>query len=109
MENIIYLELVRRGFNVDVGIIEIRDKDARKQLEVDFVCNQHNKRYYVQVTLNLDTRDKTKQETRPLLNISDSFKKIIVVKDDIISWVSEDGVLVIGVIEFLLNQNSLDL
>ena len=109
MENIIYLELVRRGFNVDVGIIEIRDKDARKQLEVDFVCNQHNKRYYVQVTLNLETRDKTLQETRPLLNISDSFKKIIVVKDDIISWISEDGVLVIGVIEFLLNQNSLDL
>lgn len=109
MENIIYLELVRRGFNVDVGIIEIRDKDARKQLEVDFVCNQHNKRYYVQVTLNLETRDKTLQETRPLLNISDSFKKIIVVKDDIISWISEDGVLVIGIIEFLLNQNSLDL
>lgn len=109
MENIVYLELVRRGFNVDVGIIEIRDKDARKQLEVDFVCNQHNKRYYVQVTLNLETRDKTLQETRPLLNISDSFKKIIVVKDDIISWFSEDGVLVIGIIEFLLNQNSLDL
>ena len=109
MENIVYLELVRRGFNVDVGIVEIRDKDARKQLEVDFVCNQHNKRYYVQVTLNLETREKTMQETRPLLNISDSFKKIIVVKDDIISWISEDGVLVIGIIEFLLNQNSLDL
>ena len=58
MENIVYLELVRRGYNVDVGIVEIREKDTRKQLEVDFVCNQHNKRYYVQVALNLETREK---------------------------------------------------
>lgn len=109
MENIVYLELVRRGYNVDIGIIEIREKDTRKQLEVDFVCNQGGKRYYVQVALNLETREKTLQETRPFMKIEDSFKKIIVVKDDIVHWTTEEGVLVIGVIEFLLNTNSLDL
>ena len=109
MENIVYLELVRRGFNVDVGIVEIREKDTRKHLEVDFVCNQHNKRYYVQVALNLETREKTIQETRPFININDSFKKIIIVKDEIIPWVTEEGILVIGIIEFLLNPSSLDL
>ncbi len=109
MENIVYLELVRRGYNVDVGIVEIREKNTRKQLEVDFVCNQHVKKYYVQVALNLETRDKTIQETRPLRNIDDSFKKIIIVKDDIIPWVTEEGILVIGIIEFLLNSDSLNL
>lgn len=109
MENIVYLELVRRGYNVDVGIVEIREKDARKQLEVDFVCNQHTKRYYVQVALNLETREKTIQETRPFINIDDSFKKIIIVKDEIIPWVTEQGILVIGIIEFLLNTDSLNL
>lgn len=109
MENIVYLELVRRGYNVDVGIVEIREKNTRKQLEVDFVCNQHVKKYYVQVALNLETRDKTIQETRPLRNIDDSFKKIIIVKDDIIPWVTEEGILVIGIIEFLLNSDSLNI
>lgn len=109
MENIVYLELIRRGYNVDVGIVEIREKDTRKQLEVDFVCNQHNKRYYVQVALNLDTREKTIQEARPFDNIDDSFKKIIIVKDEILPWVTENGILVIGIIEFLLNSDSLNL
>jgi len=109
MENIVYLELVRRGYNVDVGIVEIREKDARKQLEVDFVCNQHTKRYYVQVALNLETREKTIQETRPFINIDDSFKKVIIVKDEILPWVTEEGILVIGIIEFLLNTDSLNL
>lgn len=109
MENIIYNELLVRGYNVDVGVVEIRDKGARKQLEVDFVCNQISKRYYIQVTINLETREKTLQEERPLLNIGDEFKKIIVVKDDIIPWHTEEGVLVIGIEEFLLNPNSLDL
>jgi uncharacterized protein len=109
MENIVYLELVRRGYNVDVGIVEIREGDVRKQLEVDFVCNQHNKRFYVQVTLNLETREKTTQETRPFIRIKDNFKKIIIVKDDIITWITEEGVLVIGIIEFLLNPDSLNL
>lgn len=109
MENLVYLELLRRGYNVDVGIVEIREKDARKQLEVDFVCNQHNKRYYVQVSLNLSSPEKTIQESRPFININDSFKKIIVIKDDIIPWTTDEGILIIGIIEFLLNYKSLDL
>lgn len=108
MENVIYNELVRRGYNVDVGVVEVREKDDRKQLEVDFVCNQYHKRYYVQVALNLETREKTIQEERPLMNIKDYFKKIIVVKDIIAPWITEEGIHVIGVIDFLLNENSMD-
>ena len=109
MENIIYNELLLRGYNVDVGVVEIRDMSQRKQLEVDFVCNQGNKRYYVQVALNLDTQEKTQQESKSLNNIGDSFKKIIVVKDNIKLWRNEDGILIIGIQEFLLNKDSLDL
>ena len=83
MENIIYNELIVRGYNVDVGVVEVRDENKnRKQLEIDFVCNLGNKRYYVQSALNLDTREKTIQEERPLMNVNDNFKKIIVVKDN---------------------------
>ena len=81
MENIIYNELLYRGYNVDVGIVEIREKNIRKQTEVDFICNQADKRYYIQVALSLPTREKTLQEERPLMNINDNFKKIIIVKD----------------------------
>lgn len=109
MENIIYNELLIRGYNVDVGVVEVREGDLRKQLEVDFVCNQGSKRYYVQSALNLDTPEKTSQETKSLNNIGDSFKKIIVVKDNIKLWRTDDGILVIGIQEFLLNKNSLDL
>lgn len=109
MENIIYLELLRKGYSVDIGIVEIRSENTRKQLEVDFVCNQFSKRYYIQSALHLDTTDKLDQEVRPYLNISDSFKKIIIVKDDIKPWDTDDGVLVIGIIDFLLNENSLKL
>lgn len=110
MENIIYNELVVRGYNVDVGVVEIRDEQSRKkQVEVDFVCNLGNKKYYVHSALNLETREKTLQEERPLLNIHDNFKKIIVVKDNMKSWYTEEGILIIGIQEFLLNKNSLDL
>lgn len=109
MENIIYNELLTRGYNIDVGIVEIRENNIRKQLEVDFVCNQSYKRYYIQVALNLDTREKTLQEEKSLLNINDNFKKIIVVKDNILKWYTEEGILVIGLQEFLLDKNSLDL
>ena len=109
MENIIYNELLTRGYNVDVGIVEIRDGDARKQLEVDFVCNQSDKRYYIQVALHLDTREKTLQEEKSLLNINDNFKKIIIVKDNIKKWNTEEGILVLGLEEFLLNKDSLNL
>lgn len=109
MENIIYNELLLRGYNVDVGVVELREGNQRKQLEVDFVCNLGNKRYYVQSALNLDTREKTIQEERPLMNINDNFKKIIVVKDTMKHWITEEGILVVGIQEFLLDKNSLDL
>lgn len=110
MENIIYNELIVRGYNVDVGVVEVRDENKnRKQLEVDFVCNLGNKRYYVQSSLNLDTREKTIQEEKPLMNISDNFKKIIVVKDNMKHWFTEEGILVVGILEFLLDKKSLDL
>ena len=110
MENIIYNELIVRGYNVDVGVVEIRDEcKRRKQLEIDFVCNLGNKRYYIQSTLNLETREKTIQEERPLMSINDNFKKIIVVKDNMKHWFTEEGILVIGIQEFLLNKDSLDL
>ncbi len=108
MENLIYNELVVRGYNVDVGLVEIREGDQRKQTEVDFVCNQGSKRYYIQSTLHLDTREKTLQESRSLNHINDNFKKIIIVKDAPKHWRTETGILVLGVFEFLLNQDSLD-
>ena len=110
MENIIYNELIVRGYNVDVGVVEIRDENKnRKQLEVDFICNLGNRRYYVQSALNLDTREKTIQEEKPLMSINDNFKKIIVVKDNMKHWITEEGILVVGIQEFLLDKNSLDL
>ena len=109
MENVIFNELLIRGYNVDVGVVSIREGDVKKQIEVDFVCNQFNKKYYIQSALSLPTHEKTVQEERPLLNIQDNFKKIIIVKDSKKSWITEKGILVIGIIEFLLNKNSLDL
>ena len=110
MENIIYNELIIRGYNVDVGVVEVRDDNkSRKQLEIDFVCNMGNKRYYIQSALNLDTREKTLQEERPLMGVNDNFKKIIVVKDNIKHWFTEEGILVVGIQEFLLDKNSLNL
>ena len=114
MENIIYNELLVRGYNVDVGVIERFEKDStdktiRKQLEVDFVCNQSSKRYYIQSAFAIPNKEKMEQEQKSLINIDDSFKKIIVVKDDIKSWISEEGISIVGLKEFLLNPNSMDL
>lgn len=109
MENILFNELLFRGYNVDVGVLPIREGNDKKQVEIDFVCNQFNKRYYIQSSLSLDTREKTIQEERPLLNVPDNFKKIIVVKDSIKPWITEEGISVIGIKEFLLNKNSLDI
>ena len=108
MENAIYNELLTRGYNVDVGVVEIREGNKRVQTEVDFICNQGSNRYYIQSALNLDTPEKTRQESRPLNNISDSFKKIIVVKGSMKPWHTEDGILVIGLLDFLLDQHSLE-
>ena len=114
MENIIYNELLVRGYNVDVGVIERFEKDStdktiRKQLEVDFVCNQSSKRYYIQSAFAIPNTEKMEQEQKSLININDSFKKIIIVKDDINLWRNEEGILIISLEEFLLNPNSLDL
>ena len=114
MENIIYNELLIRGYNVDVGVVEINEenkdgKKIRKQIEVDFVCNQGNKRYYVQSAFAIPDKEKMQQEQRPFNYIQDSFKKIIVVRDNIKLWRNDEGTVIIGVEEFLLNKNSLDL
>lgn len=105
MENAIYNELIIRGFNVDVGMVEVREGDKRIQTEVDFVCNLGGNRYYIQSALNLSTQEKTIQESRSLNHISDNFKKIIVVKDFIKPWKTDDGILVIGIIDFLLDDS----
>lgn len=114
MENIIYNELRRRGCKVDVGMVEQRfvDNDGkwqRKQLEVDFVVNEGNQRYYIQSALALPDEEKRKQEMESLLRINDSFKKIIIVKDDIKPWRDENGILTMGLLDFLMNADSLEL
>ena len=114
MENIIYNELITRGYSVDVGMVEIRkpDKDgkwSRTQLEVDFIACLGSKKYYVQSALSIPDREKEIQESRSLMNINDSFKKIIIVKDHIMPRRNEDGILTIGLFDFLLKENSLDL
>lgn len=108
MENAIYNELIMRGFNVDVGVVEIREGNKRNQTEVDFVCNLGGNRYYIQSALNLSTPEKTAQESRALNHIPDNFKKIIVVKDYIKPWKTEDGILVLGIIDFLLDESSME-
>lgn len=113
MENIIYNELRRRGCKVDVGMVEQRfvDDDGkwkRKQLEVDFVVNQGNQRYYIQSALALPNEDKREQEMGSLLRINDSFKKMIIVKDDIKPWRDENGILTMGLLDFLMNADSLE-
>ena len=108
MENVIYNELLLRGFNVDVGVVEIREGNKRTQTEVDFICNEGSNRYYIQSALNLSTSEKTAQESRSLNHISDNFKKIIIVKDNVKPWRTEDGILVIGIIDFLIDPDSLD-
>jgi len=113
MENLIYNELLYRGYNVDVGIVPINDKIdnkyVQKQTEIDFICNQANKRYYIQSAYVLSSDDKMNQELRPLIHVNDFFKKIIIVREDIKPYLNEQGILIMGVKYFLLNINSLDL
>lgn len=111
MENLIYNELLYRGYNVDVGIVEINEKVngkyTQKQIEIDFVCNQGSKRYYIQSAYALPTENKTNQELKPLLNVNDFFKKIIIVREDIKPYSNEQGITIMGIRYFLLNNNSL--
>ena len=109
MENIIYNELLIRGYNVDVGVVETRKSDKRIYFGIDFICNMASNRYYIQSALNIDSPEKNYQESRPLNCVGDNFKKVIVVKDNITPWHNEDGILIIGIKDFLLKENSLDL
>lgn len=109
MENIIFNELKIRGFDVDIGVIEHNTKDAtgksrRNFLEIDFVANRGNNRFYIQSALHLDTQEKMEQETQSLNRIHDSFKKIVVVKDDIEPWQDDKGIQYIGIEQFLLEK-----
>ncbi|MDO4544252.1 MAG: ATP-binding protein [Clostridia bacterium] len=113
MENIIYNELLTRGCSVDVGVVEIVErsggKRTKKQCEIDFVVNRGSKKYYIQSALNIDEPAKMETELRPLKNTRDFFKKIIVTKSSVKPWTDEDGILHLGLYEFLLNENSLEL
>lgn len=113
MENIIYNELRHRGYMIDVGVVMTRekdknDKDVRKQREVDFIANLGTKRYYIQSAYSLPSVEKTEQEKASLLNIDDSFKKIIVVKDRVKAFLDDNGIMTINLFDFLLNKDSLD-
>lgn len=112
MENVIFNELQMRGYSVDVGVVEIRERDdsgkeMRKQVEVDFVVNQGSQRFYIQSAYALPDEEKAEREARPLQNIQDSFKKIIIVKEDILLRRDEKGIVTMGLREFLTNENSI--
>ena len=113
MENAIYNELIYRGYSVDVGVVETRvdegGKKVRKQLAVDFVVNQFNKRYYIQLAFALSDREMIEEVQAPLVKIPDSFKKIVVVGNNTPIWRNEEGITFMGIYDFLLNENSLDL
>ena len=112
MENIIYNELLFRNFNVDVGVVEVVDKQnsvsIRRRYEIDFVCNLASKRYYIQSAFSIASQEKKDQEEMSLRKVDDTFKKIIVVKGNIHPWYNEHGILTIGLYEFLLNPTILD-
>ena len=113
MENIIFNELKMRGFNVDVGVIVQYDTNEkgnsiRKQLEIDFVCNQGSKRYYIQSAYAIPDQAKMEQEQRSLMLTGDFFKRIIITKDTPAPYYNESGVLIMSVYDFLLNENSLE-
>ncbi len=112
MENILYNDLIRRGLNVDVGVVEYNTKDSsgkkiRKQLEVDFVVNKGSKRYYIQSALSIADSEKKEQEIASLKRIPDSFSKIVVVKDYLKPWQDDNGIMYIGIEQFLLDEDVL--
>ena len=113
MENIVYNELLIRGYNVDVGVVQIFDKDkegkrVRKQLEVDFVVNQGNQRYYIQVAYDMTSEEKQTQEFNSLRNIPDSFKKVVIVNGSKKPWRNDEGFVIMGMKYFLLDADSLE-
>lgn len=108
MENVIYLELKKRGYNVDVGSVEIRDGDTRKQLEIDFVANKGNNKIYIQSALEMKTKEKVMQEQKSLLNVNDFFKKIIIVGDNVTRSRYDNGIILMSIYDFLLDSDSLN-
>ena len=114
MENVLYCDLIRRGFDVDVGVVEKNvvteeGKKIRKQLEIDFVVNRGSSRYYIQSALSIADPDKRLQEIASLVQIPDSFRKIVVVRDFIKPWIDENGILYIGIEQFLLDESAMDM
>ena len=102
-----------RGYSVDVGVVEsketIEGKRKLKQLEIDFVANKGSKKYYIQSAYEMPTEEKLRQEKRSLIKVGDSFKKLVIVKENIRPQTDEEGIVTMGLINFLLDQNSLDL
>lgn len=113
MENIVYNELISRGLNVDVGVVEVNEKDRkgksiRKQLEVDFVVNKGSQRYYIQVAYDMTSEEKQQQEFHSIRHISDSFKKIVIVNGSVKPWRNDEGFVIMGMKYFLLDLSSLE-
>ena len=106
MENVIYIELKKRGYNVDVGSVEIREGNVRKQLEIDFVANKGNNKIYIQSALEMKTSEKVQQEQRSLLNVNDFFKKIIIVGDNVKRSRYDNGIIIMSIYDFLLDLSS---
>ncbi len=114
MENIIYTELRSRAYRVDVGVVDAYEKNSegknmKKRLEVDFIANKGDKKYYIQSAFAMNTKEKMIQEKKSLNKLNDSFKKIVVVKDDIKTNIDENGIITMSLFDFLLNENSLDM
>ncbi len=108
MENVIYLELKRRGYNVDIGSVEIREGNSQKQLEIDFVANKGNNKIYIQSALEMKTTEKVEQEQKSLLNVNDFFKKIVIVGENIPKSRFDNGIIIMSIYDFLLDLDSLN-
>ena len=109
MENVMYNELCLRGYSVDVGVVEINERQedgkyVRKQIEVDFVCNKADERVYVQSAFSIPTTEKRLQEERPLVNVGDGFRKVVVTKDNVLRHNDENGILIMSLQEFLMDE-----
>ena len=108
MENVIYIELRKRGYNVDVGTVEIREGNTKKQLEIDFVANKGNNKIYIQSAFEMKTGEKVRQEQKSLINVNDFFKKIIIVGDNVKKSRYDNGIILMSIYDFLLDMNSLE-
>ena len=113
MENVMFNELCLRGYSVDVGVVEINERQedgkyVRKQIEVDFVCNKADERVYVQSAFSIPTIEKRQQEERPLVHVGDGFRKVVVTKDNVIRHNDENGILIMSLQEFLMDEGALE-